>query len=76
MKNVDFTEFRKHASDFLDAVEEGETVRIFRHGKAVAEMLPASEEKRGLSWQKNGLRLSVRGLSLSDTILKERKKSS
>jgi len=76
MKNVSFTEFRKHASDFLDAVEEGETVRIFRHGKAIAEMLPASEERGGIAWKKSGLRLSVRGLSLSNTILKERKKGS
>ncbi len=32
MKIVTFTEFRQQAAAFLNAVEQGETFRILRHG--------------------------------------------
>jgi prevent-host-death family protein len=34
------TELRNHAKAFFDAVERGETVRVFRNGKAVAQIIP------------------------------------
>jgi prevent-host-death family protein len=40
MQTLSLSEFRAHASAMLDLVEKGETVRILRHGKAVAELVP------------------------------------
>jgi len=75
MKTVTFTDFRQNAASYFDAVEQGETIKVLRHGKPVAEVVPASNEERTLSWKQPGLRLSVKGASLSKEILKERKQS-
>lgn len=47
MQTVALSEFRANTSAMIDLVEKGETVRILRHGKLVAEMRPptASPEK-------------------------------
>jgi prevent-host-death family protein len=44
MHVVALSEFRAHASAMIDLVEKGETVRILRHGKPVAELVPAKPE--------------------------------
>ena len=44
MHIVALSEFRAHASAMIDLVEQGETVRILRHGKPVAELVPAKPE--------------------------------
>jgi len=75
MKIVTCTEFCRNASSYFDAVEQGETIRVLRHGKPIAEIIPASDEERTLSWKQPGLRLSVKGAYLSREILKERKQS-
>jgi prevent-host-death family protein len=75
MKVVSFTEFRQNATTYFDVVEKGETVRVLRHGKPIAEIIPASGEEGVVSWKQPGLKLSVRGVSLSREIIKERKQS-
>ena len=75
MKVVTFTEFRQHAATYFDVVEKGETVKVLRHGKAVAEVIPAQSEERMISWRQPGLKLSIKGASLSREILKERKQA-
>jgi prevent-host-death family protein len=75
MKVVTFTEFRQNAATYFDVVEKGETVRILRHGKPVAEVIPAPVKEGVVSWKQPGLKLSVRGASLSREILRERKQS-
>lgn len=72
MKTVSFTEFRKHASNLLSDVENGEMVVVMRHGKPIAEIKPLSEESKRPSWKKPGLRLSIKGAQLSSAILEER----
>ena len=72
MKTATFTEFRQNARAYLDAVERGERVRILRHGRPVAVVIPASE-RASASWKKPGLRLSVKGASLSREVLAERR---
>ncbi len=42
MQTLSVSEFRAHASEMLDLVERGETVRILRHGKPVAELVPVA----------------------------------
>ena len=75
MKVVTFTEFRQNAATYFDVVEKGETVRVLRHGKPIAEVVPAPVEEEMVSWKKPGLKLLVKGVSLSREILRERKQS-
>ena len=73
MRTVKFTEFRNNASLYLNEVEKGEIIRIIRHGKAIAEIIPPSSDlNKTPSWKKKGLRLAVKGKSLSSAILEER----
>jgi prevent-host-death family protein len=74
MKTISFTEFRKHASSVLSAVEEGEIVVILRHGKPVAEIKPVVSKAAIPSWKRPGIRLSVKGAELSSAIKEERKR--
>ena len=69
MKSVTFTEFRKNASSIISDVENGEVIQVIRHGKAVAEITPVKEQRLTLpSWKKRGLRLSIKGGSLSEAL--------
>ena len=72
MRTASFTEFRQNATAFFDAVEKGETIRVLRHGRAVADIVPTQSEETVPSWRRPGLRLSVKGASLSRAILEER----
>lgn len=44
MHALPLSEFRANASAMLDLVEKGETVRIMRHGKPVADLVPVPPE--------------------------------
>ncbi len=73
MREATFTDLRNHAKDYFDAVEAGDTVRIFRNGKPIAEIVPI---RSGLaSWKRQATALTVKGLSLSREILSDRNKS-
>ena len=43
MQIVSVTEFRARAAEMVDLVQKGETVRILRHGKPVAELNPVKQ---------------------------------
>jgi prevent-host-death family protein len=75
MKTVSFTEFRKKASEVLDLVEKGETIRLFRHGKPIAKIVPEGARKSTPAWKRPGLRLVTSGASLSKAVLEERRSS-
>jgi prevent-host-death family protein len=75
MRSLSFTEFRKRASEILTLVEKGETVRIIRHGKTVAKIVPAETEEKIPSWKQPGLGLVRPAASLSKAIFEERRKS-
>lgn len=73
MKQVSFSEFRRNAASLLDAVEKGETIRVLRHGKPIAEVVPVpAPGDATLSWKKPGLALDIPGVSLSREIIRER----
>jgi antitoxin (DNA-binding transcriptional repressor) of toxin-antitoxin stability system len=74
MREVSFTEFRKNAASFFDSVEQGETIRVLRHGKPVAEVFPVQPAPRALSWRRPGPMLEAKGASLSREILRERRR--
>jgi prevent-host-death family protein len=73
MKDATFTELRNNAKDYFDAVEAGDTIRVFRNGKPIAEIAPI---RSGIpSWKKQTTPLTVKGLSLSREILSDRDES-
>ncbi len=73
MKTITFTEFRQNATAYLNAVEDGEILRIFRHGKPVADVVPIVNQKKVPSWKRSVRPLNLKGISLSEEILKERR---
>lgn len=71
MLETTFTELRNHAKTFFDAIEEGETVRVYRNGRPVADIVPVKAAMP--AWKKPPrTRLSLGSLSLSDEILADR----
>ena len=74
MKTVTVSELRKNVRKYIDCVEDGERVRIIRHGKLIAEIQPVNGG-RSASWRKPGLRLRIPGVSLSRALLEERRES-
>lgn len=73
MRETTFTELRMHAKAYFDAVEGGETVRVYRNGKPVAEIVPIRSSTA--SWKRAVTPLTVKGLGLATEILNDRTKS-
>jgi len=46
MISLPLSEFRANVSSSLDLVQQGQTVRILRHGKPVADLVPVRESER------------------------------
>jgi prevent-host-death family protein len=74
VREIPFTEFRRNAAALLDAVEKGERIRVLRHGRPVADVVPVARPRAILSWKRPGLLLEADGASLSREILAERKR--
>jgi prevent-host-death family protein len=72
MHTTNITEFRSHAAEYLNAAESGEVIVIFRHGKAIAKLSPVTEGDLRHSWQEPALKLKIKGLSLTEELLKDR----
>jgi prevent-host-death family protein len=70
MVTVTFTDLRDHAKKYFDAVEEGETIEVCRHGKPVALLTPIGN--RSLDRWKHASPLRIEGADLSKAILEER----
>jgi prevent-host-death family protein len=47
MHTLPLSEFRAHVAAALDLVEQGQTVRILRHGKPVADLVPVQADTKG-----------------------------
>ena len=73
MQEATFTELRNHAKDYFDAVERGDSVRVYRNGKAIAVIVPIRSGPP--SWKRTAEPLKIKGLSLSHEVLGDRKKS-
>ena len=71
MPEATFTELRNHAKAYFDLVEAGQTVRVLRNGKAIAEIHPIPPQTP--SWKQRAARpLSLGGKAISQLILEER----
>ena len=75
MLSTGFTKFRKNAAAYLDKVEHGETVIVTRHGRPIAEIISPTNSIETISWKRPALRLAIKGISLSKTILSDRRKA-
>ena len=76
MHTVPLSEFRANASAMIDLVEKGETVRILRHGKLVAEVRPPVLEPEKIpAWKRPITPLNYQradGKTLSQLVIEER----
>jgi prevent-host-death family protein len=71
MKQATFSELRNHAKQYFDIVEAGESVRIVRNGKPIADIVPIAHDLP--SWKRRTAQpLILDGVSLSRMILEER----
>jgi antitoxin (DNA-binding transcriptional repressor) of toxin-antitoxin stability system len=74
MKSTTFSDFRRNAAKMFTEVENGSVIRILRHGKPIADVVPI-KTKLVPSWKKNPPKLMLNGASLTDAILANRKES-
>lgn len=75
MQEFPLSEFRANASAVLDQVQQGQTVRILRHGKPVADLVPVREvdTNRLPSWKQAFAPVQLPpGVSLSQAALEQR----
>lgn len=71
MRDATFTELRNQAKRFFDLVEAGESVRVLRHGKPIAEIHPIRRDPP--SWkQRPAQPLALSGVSISRLVLEDR----
>ena len=71
MRQASFTEVRNHAKQYFDMVESGESVRVLRNGKPIADIVPIVPDLP--SWKQRKVQLLVLdGVSVSQMILEER----
>lgn len=71
MKQATFTEVRNHAKQYFDLVEAGESVRVLRKGKPIADIVPILADLP--SWKRRQTQpLVLDGVSVSRMILDER----
>jgi prevent-host-death family protein len=71
MKQATFTEVRNQAKQYFDAVEAGETVRVLRNGKPIADIVPIMADLP--SWKRRKSQpLVLDGVVVSRMILDER----
>ena len=71
MPEATFTELRNHAKAWFDLVEAGQTVRVLRHGKAIAEIRPILLQTP-LWRQRPAPPLAIGGKAISQLILEAR----
>ncbi|HET9114358.1 MAG TPA: type II toxin-antitoxin system Phd/YefM family antitoxin [Burkholderiales bacterium] len=71
MKQIAFTELRNHAKSFFDLVEAGESIRILRNGKPIADIVPVITDLP--SWKRRIAQpLILNGISVSKMVLEDR----
>ncbi len=74
MLTTSFSELRRKAKKYFDAVEQGEMVHVTRRGYIIARIVPAKDETKP-SWKKPAMRLIIPGVEISKMITEEREES-
>ncbi len=75
METAKFTELRARARYYFDKIETGETIRVIRHGKPVADIIPFKGNHKKLYWKEPGVKVNLNGISLSKEIISDRGKN-
>jgi len=71
MKQTTFTEVRNHAKQYFDMVAAGESVRVLRNGKPIADIVPVIADLP--SWKRRKAQpLILDGVEVSRLLLEER----
>lgn len=71
MRQITSTEVRNHSKHYFDTAASGETVRVLRNGKLIADIVPITAEPP--SWKRRKAQpLLLEGVSVSRMILEER----
>jgi prevent-host-death family protein len=71
VKEATLSELRNHAERYFDLVESGESVRVLRNGRPIADIVPVLKEFP--CWKRRPAQpLVLDGVSLSKMILEER----
>ena len=71
MKQATFTDIRNHAKQYFDLVEAGESVRVLRNGRPIADIVPVAADLP--SWKRRAVQpLVLDGVAVSRLILEER----
>lgn len=71
MKQATFTEVRNHAKQYFDIVASGESVRVLRNGKPIADIVPIAADLP--SWKRRKAQpLVLDSVSVSRMIIEER----
>lgn len=71
MREATFTELRNQAKLYFDLVEAGETVRVLRNGKPIADIHPIQADAP--SWKQRKARpLAIDGVAIARLIVEER----
>ena len=71
MKQATFTEVRNHAKQYFDLVESGESLRVLRNGKPIADIVPIVADLP--SWKRRKAQpIVLDSVSVSRMIIGER----
>lgn len=71
MKQATFTEVSSHAKQYFDLVASGESVRVLRNGKPIADIVPVVAALP--SWKGRQVQpLLLDGVAISRMVLEER----
>lgn len=74
MKQATFTEVRNHAKQYFDIVEAGESVRVLRNGKPIADIVPIVADLP--SWKRRQVQpMVIDGVSVSKMIQEYREEN-
>jgi len=71
MRATTFTELRSRAKHFFDLVEAGETIRVLRNGRPIADISPIAADLP--SWkQRKATPMRLAGVEIAQLILEDR----
>ncbi|MDO9041699.1 MAG: type II toxin-antitoxin system Phd/YefM family antitoxin [Desulfocapsaceae bacterium] len=71
MQETTLSELRNQTRHFFDLIEAGETIRVLRNGKPIADIMPVQKDVP--SWKRRQAQpLLVDGVEISRLILEDR----
>ena len=73
MISVNIRELTHNFSKYLKAVKDGERIVIMERTVAVADIIPHNENVSRPGWNRKIKKISIKGESLSETIIKNRR---